>query len=143
MTTQQQIALAERYFRSGQSSLSEKMLHEVISRTPGVSKAYELLGYIFGNRGEMKRCEEFLVEAVRLPDCSPEAFFYLGRVQLSSGRAAEAITAFDRSIGLAGEYFESLHELGVAYTMLSQHEAALDAFQRAERIRIRLTSYRI
>jgi protein O-GlcNAc transferase len=133
MTTQQQIALAERYFRSGQSSLSEKMLREVISRTPAVSKAYELLGYIFGNRGEMKRCEEFLVEAVRLPDCSPEAFFYLGRVQLSSGRAAEAITAFDRSIGLAGEYFESLHELGVAYTMLSQHEAALDAFQRAER----------
>jgi protein O-GlcNAc transferase len=132
-TTQQQIELADRYFRSGQIQLSEDLLRQVIGRNEAHPKAYELLAYICGNRGELEACEEFLLKASTLPRCSPEALFYLGRVQLQRGAPREAVKSFDRSIKLAGEYFEALHELGVAHTALGEDERALASFQRAER----------
>ncbi|RZL89205.1 MAG: tetratricopeptide repeat protein [Variovorax sp.] len=132
-TTPQQISLAERHYRAGQIDLAESLLREVIARDPMSAKAYELLAYICGNRQELAACEDYLQQASALPECSAEALFYLGRVQLQRGRAREALGSFGRSIELAGDYFEGLHELGVAHSVLGEHEQALAAFRRAER----------
>jgi predicted O-linked N-acetylglucosamine transferase (SPINDLY family) len=133
-STPQQMAQAERHFRAGQAALAEDLLRKVIARDPRVAKAYELLAYICGNRQDLTACEEFLEKAAALPQCSPEALFYLGRAQLQRGRAREAVESFGRAMKLAGEFFEGLHELGVAHSALSAHEPALQAFRRAERL---------
>jgi len=133
-STPQQMAQAERHFRAGQAALAEDLLRKVIARDPRVAKAYELLAYICGNRQDLAACEEFLEKAAALPQCSPEALFYLGRAQLQRGRAREAVESFGRAMKLAGEFFEGLHELGVAHSALGAHEPALQAFRRAERL---------
>jgi predicted O-linked N-acetylglucosamine transferase (SPINDLY family) len=130
--TQQQVAQAERHFRSGQLQPAEALLRQVIDREP-VARACELLAYIRGNQGQFEACEALLAKAVALPGSAPEVLFYLGRVQLQRGRAREAVDSFTHCIERAGEHFESLHELGVAYGALGDDEQALAAFQRAER----------
>lgn len=130
----QLVAQAEQHFRAGQIALAEPLLRQAIERDPRNARACELLAYICGNRQELGACEEWLQKAAALPSCSPEALFYLGRVQLQQGRAREAIASFGRSLKLAGPFFEGLHELGVAHGALSQHDQALDAFGRAERL---------
>lgn len=135
MTTlsQQQVAQAERYFRSGQLAPAEALLNQVIEREPTVVRAVELLAYIRGSQGQLEACETLLVRAVMLPGCAPEVFFYLGRVHLQLGRAQDAVSAFERCIQESGDHFESLHELGVAWNALGENLKALDAFRRAER----------
>lgn len=130
----QLLAQAEHHFRVGQIALAETLLRQVVDLDPRNARAYELLAYICGNRQELATCEDFLQKASALPSCSPEALFYLGRVQAQRGRPREAIASFGRSLKLAGPYFEGLHELGVAHGALSEHEKALDAFRRAERL---------
>ena len=133
-STSQQMAQAERHFRAGQAALAEDLLRKVIVRDPKVAKAYELLAYICGNRQDLAGCEEFLEKAAALPQCSPEALFYLGRAQLQRGRAREAVESLGRAMKQAGEFFEGLHELGVAHSALGDFEPALQAFRRAERL---------
>jgi len=129
----QQLASAESAFRSGQLEQAERILLDIVRRDARLPRAFELLGYINGNRGRMQACEDFLRQAAALPDCGPEVLFYLGRVQLQAGRAAEAVESLEACLRRAGEFFEVLHELGVACMALDQPERALQSFQRAER----------
>src|SRR5258708_7060232 len=116
--SQQQIAVAERHFRSGQAGPAEKILREVIAQDPKASRAFELLAYICGNRGESAQCERLLRQAAAAPNCSAEALFYLGRVQLQLEQPREAIASFEAAMRRAGDFFEALHELGVAHAAL-------------------------
>lgn len=134
----QWVARAEQHFRAGQIAEAERLLREAVEHDPRQAKAYELLAYICGNRQDLAACEAFLQKAAALPGCSPEALFYLGRVQARRGRPGEAVASFGRSLKLAGPYFEGLHELGVAHGALSAHAMALDAFRRAERLNARV-----
>ncbi len=129
----QQLSEAERAFRAGQPQTAEGMLRRILVRDPAVPKAYELLAYIYGNRGELDACEDHLSKAAALPGCAPEVLFYLGRVQLQRGRAALAVQSFEQCITRSGEHFEVLHEWGVALRTLGRNEAALAVFLRAER----------
>ena len=132
--SQQQLAQAERHFRNKQLGPAEALLNTVIEREPTLARAFELLGYIRGNQGQLDACEALLAKATALPGgCAPEVFFYLGRVQLQLGRAQDAVSAFERCIQNAGEHFETLHELGVAWSALGDDAKALDAFRRAEK----------
>ncbi len=131
---QQQVAAAERQFRGGQVAAAERSLRELVQRDPRISRAFELLGYISGNRGDAAECERFLQQATALPDGSPEAFFYLGRVQLQRGRPREAIASLEASIRKAGDFFEALHELGVAHAALADWPRALASYERAGRM---------
>ncbi|MDO9404420.1 MAG: tetratricopeptide repeat protein [Polaromonas sp.] len=130
---QQQIALAECHRRSGRGEMAEAILRQVVDRGDAPSKAFELLAYVVGNKGELQACEEFLRKACVLPQCSAEALFYLGRVQLQRDQPRDAVRSFEHSIKRAGEYFEALHELGVAHSALDEHDRALACFQQAER----------
>jgi len=133
----QLVAQAEHHFRAGRIAQAETLLREAFERDPRNGRACELLAYICGNRQDLAACEDWLQKAAALPSCSPEALFYLGRVQLQQGRSRDAIGSFGRSLKLAGSYFEGWHELGVAHGALGEHDKALDAFRRAERLNAR------
>lgn len=139
----QQLAQAERAFRAGQPQAAEDMLRRVLTHDRAVPKAYELLAYICGNRGELDACEDHLCKAAALPGCAPEVLFYLGRVQLQRGRAALAAQSFEQCIARSGEHFEVLHEWGVALRKLGRNEAALAVFLRAERKNARSTELQL
>ncbi|MFT4268852.1 MAG: tetratricopeptide repeat protein, partial [Xenophilus sp.] len=136
-STARQVAQAADLFRAGRIGQAEQLLLAVVERDASISRAFELLGYIHGNRGDLARCRELLEKAAALPGCPPEALYDLGRVQLQCGRAREAVASFARAMQAAGEFFEGLHEQGVAYGALCEHEHALRCFQRAERLQPR------
>jgi protein O-GlcNAc transferase len=127
----QKIVVAERYFRTGKLQACEALLRQLIRRDKALSKAYELLAYICGNRDQFEECEELLLKASSLRGCSAEALFYLGRVQLRRGQARAALRSFQRALARGGDFFEAWHETGVAHSALGEQERALAAFRRA------------
>ncbi|SFN31636.1 tetratricopeptide repeat protein [Variovorax sp. OV329] len=132
---QHDLAIATQYFRAGQTGMAEAVLKSLVARggsTP--ARAFELLAYIAGNRGDLPACEGLLLQATGRPDCSPETWFYLGRSQLERGDARAAMASFERAIAQAGDFFEALHELGVAHSRLGEHEAALRRWAAAARL---------
>ncbi|MBS0341234.1 MAG: tetratricopeptide repeat protein [Proteobacteria bacterium] len=135
--TQQQLALAGQYFRGGRPEMAEAILKQLLAQDAGIAPAWELLAYIAGNRGDDAGCEQMLRRATSLPGCSPEAFFYLGRILLQTGSAGEAIPAFQEAMARAGEFFEALHELGVAHSRLGEHRRALECLRAALRMQPR------
>ena len=132
------LAQAEQLFRSGRAPQAEAMLRTVIDKPDAPARAFELLAFIRGNQGDLAGCEHYLARAVALPACSAEAHFYLGRVRLQRGSAREAIACFEWAIREAGEFFEALHEIGVAHSATGDHALALAAFERAARINDRV-----
>ena len=106
--------LAEHYFRTKNSQLAEKLSAKILESDPANSKANELLAYIVGNRGNSSLAFELLARASRDDNCSAEALYYLGTLMLAANRCIEAIGIFERSMTVAGEYFEALHDLATA-----------------------------
>ena len=131
----QELALAERYFRGGFDSNAEAVLKQLLARDPTIAPAWELLAYIAGNRGQDQSCEESLLRATRLPGCSAEAYFYLGKIQLQQGKAREALSSLRQAMAKGGEFFEALHESGVAHSALGEHDLAVARFSAAARNR--------
>jgi len=52
------------------------------------------------------------------------------------GRRRESIELLDKAVALRPEYFSAHYNEGVALSLLSDHDGALDAFRRAHAIRL-------
>jgi predicted O-linked N-acetylglucosamine transferase (SPINDLY family) len=126
---------AERSFDSGDMDRAERILRQLVADAHAAARAYELLAYICGKRNDIATCEALLLKAATLPDCSPEALYYLGQAQVRRGRGRAAVASFQRCLGMTGDSFEVLHELGVAYVGLEEFESALSCFERAGRVK--------
>jgi protein O-GlcNAc transferase len=134
---QRLLQAAEGYFRAGNAALAKMALQGLMAEDASSSRAFELLGYIHGNEGDLPEAHRCLERACRLPGAAPEAHFYLGVSLLRQGQPAAAVTAFDRALALAGPFFEALHERGTACSRLGRHAEALASYQRALRLRPR------
>lgn len=129
------LQVAEGYFRSGNAALARLALESLVADDASSSKAFELLGYVYGNEGRLADAHRCLDKACSLPRPSAEAWYYLGVSHLKQGQAEPAIRAFDKSIALAGPYFEALHERGTACSLLGRNAAALESYTKALRFK--------
>ncbi len=68
--------------------------------------------------------------ACRQSDCSPEALYYLGSIQLKRTLFGQAIETFKKSIFKGGEFFEALHDLATAQAHIGDLNAAIDNYQK-------------
>jgi predicted O-linked N-acetylglucosamine transferase (SPINDLY family) len=134
-TARQQLAVAQQHFRMGQHREAEALLRKLAAVDEKNPAVHELLGYVCGNDGRIEECEAHLLDASRSPSCSAEALYYLGKVQIQRGRSRAAISSLQRALQKAGEFFEGLHELGVANSAIGDHERAREFFSRADRKR--------
>jgi len=130
---EQSLKLAEHYFRSNNYSFAKQILEKVIKTDSNNSKANELLAYIYGNSGEIDTCFELLIVACNQNDCSPEALYYLGSMQLKRSLFAEAVKNFKKTILKGGEFFEVLHDLATAHAHLGEFTLSLDNYQKCLR----------
>ena len=126
----QSLKLAEHYFRINQYSFAQHILEKIIAIDSGNSKANELLGYIYENLGQLDISFKFLSAACNQLDCSPEALYYLGSMQLNKGLYNEASTSFKNSIRKGGEFFEALHDLATAQAHTGDLNAALFNYKK-------------
>ncbi len=125
----QSLDLAEQYFKKRDYRHAENIINDVLSHNPNNSKANELLAYILGNRGDPDKSLDLLLLACNQVDCSPEALYYLGSIQLKKNHFHEAVKTFNRAIQKAGLFFEALHDLGTAYANLGDYENAISCYE--------------
>jgi predicted O-linked N-acetylglucosamine transferase (SPINDLY family) len=127
---EQSLKLAEHYFRSNNYLFAKQILEKVIKTDSYNSKANELLAYIYGNSGEIDASFELLIVACNQNDCSPEALYYLGSIQLKRTLFGQAIQTFKKSIFKGGEFFEALHDLATAQAHTGDLNAAINNYQK-------------
>jgi len=126
----QSLKLAEHYFRINQHSFAKHILEKIIEIDSTNSKANELLGYIYENLGQFEISFEYLNTACSQKDCSMEALYYLGSMQLKKGLFNKAVANFKRSIFKGGEFFEALHDLATAQAHTGDLTSALINYQK-------------
>ena len=129
------LQVAEGYFRAGNQALARLALENLVASDATSSKAFELLGYVYGNEGRLAEAHGCLDKACRLPRPSPEAWYYLGVSSLRQGLAEPAVRAFDKAIALAGPFFEALHDRGTAYSQLGRNAPALESYTSALKLK--------
>jgi len=126
----QSLKLAEHYFRDNNYSFAKQILEKVIKIDINNSRANELLAYIYGNSGEIDISFKLLNVACNQNDCSPEALYYLGSMQLKKSLFAEALETLKKSILKGGEFFEALHDLATAQAHTGDLNAAINNYQK-------------
>ena len=131
----QLLVIAENSFRNSNYEFAESILHEVIKVNAKNHRAYELLAYINGKKGNPELAYKFLMRASQEEDCSAAALYELAAIHLESGRAEQAKTSLIRSLEKAGNFFEALHDLGMAEAQLGNLNEALICFTKALDIR--------
>ena len=127
---EQSLKLADHYFRENNYSYAKHILEKIIEIDSENSKANELLAYIHGNSGQFDISFELLNVACRQSDCSPEALYYLGSIQLKRTLFGQAIETLKKSIFKGGEFFEALHDLATAQAHTGDLNAAIDNYQK-------------
>lgn len=125
---------AESYFRSGDAALARLALDNLVAADASSSRAFELLGYLHGNAGNLAEAHRCLSRACELPRPTAEAFYYLGVSFLKQRQAEAAIRAFDRAIALGGPFFAALHDRGTACAQAGRHASALRSYTQALRL---------
>ncbi len=127
---EQSLTLAEHYFRNNQSAYAKYILEKIIQVDPNNSKANELLAYIYENSGQFDISFQLLKVACTQSNCSPEALYYLGSIQLRRGLFVEAIESLQKSILKAGEFFEALHDLATAQASIGDTASAMNNYRK-------------
>ncbi len=127
---EQSLKLAEFYFRDNNYLFAKNILDKVIKVDLCNSKANELLAYIYANSGELDVAFRLLTVACNENDCSPEALYYLGSMQLKRSLFTQAIYSFKKSILKGGEFFEVLHDLATAQAHIGEIAASFDNYQK-------------
>jgi protein O-GlcNAc transferase len=124
------LKLADHYFRDNNYSFAKHILDKIIEIDSSNSKANELLAYIYGNTGQFDISFELLNVACSQSDCSPEALYYLGSIQLKRSFFDQAIENFKKSIFKGGEFFEALHDLATAQAHTGDLDSAINNYQK-------------
>ncbi len=132
---EQSLKLADHYFREKNYQYAKYILDKVIEIDSSNSKANELLAYIHGNLGQFDVCFELLNVACKQNDCSTQALYYLGSIQLERGLFDQAIETFKKSIFKGGEFFEALHDLATAQAQTGDLKSALNNYQKCLKFR--------
>ena len=127
---QKELEIALHYFTNNDFRSAEHILKKIIIAFPTNSKANEYLAYIYGNEGKLEHSYKLLEMACRQKECSAEAIYYLGTLQLKKSLYIEAINSFEKTIKRAGPFFEVLYDLGTAYANLQKFEISLFYYKR-------------
>ena len=125
------LLIAEKYFRINKMDLAEAILLDILFLSPNNSKANELLAYINSRRSQPAIAHELLLKACESNMCSAEALYYLGKSHLNRNEYSNAINILKESIKRHGNFFEGLHDLGVAQAQLGLKDEALETFNMA------------
>lgn len=90
----------------------EKLKTDLIYATP--QKPAVNLGWIYFNKGDYARAEQYYLEAVDYAPDFAEGFRGLGRVYIAQGRASKAVKALEKAVSLAPGFAEAYYDLGEA-----------------------------
>jgi tetratricopeptide (TPR) repeat protein len=93
------------------------------------------LGWRQFQAGELSQAEQAFRRASELDPQQVDAWYLLGVVAQSQGRAAEAIAHYEQGLSIRPDHPHIHHNLGVAYDALGRTDEAIACFQNAVRLK--------
>jgi tetratricopeptide (TPR) repeat protein len=121
---------AQSLLGQGRADLAEPRFRSLLQAQADLPGIHLALAKILTGRGDLEGAEkELRAEAVRTPGNS-EAAWRLGAVLLKKGDSKAAVAELERSDKLKPDMLETLNDLGTAYQLEGQLEAAEKTFER-------------
>lgn len=116
----------------GHADVALSMYGAAAAREPDNAQAQSRLATALLRSGNRNQAEQVLTAAVqRLPN-DRMLMVQLGRMQLGSGKAGDALTLFDRVLASDQRNVDALDGRGVALDLIGRHPEAQESYRRAQ-----------
>jgi tetratricopeptide (TPR) repeat protein len=92
------------------------------------ARSHELLGYSYGQLGNLKLTEKHLLEASRKQNCSIEVFYYLGLLYVQLNKPSLTVKFLRQAIAKNDEFFEAHFLLGNTLAQQQMFQSATDHY---------------
>jgi len=103
-------------------------------RGPFCTVAYQLLGYTYWHRAQLREAEAAFLQAVQLDETNVDAWTYLGGIYGDEGRWPEALQAWETAVRLRPDLPTPYLQAAIAERALGHPERALAYKRTAERL---------
>lgn len=107
------------------------LLKEVLRRDRSNAKAMYVLGYVYGQLGEIENEISYYEAALQAGYHSDQAFHNLGKAYLANDQTTEAIQSFKQGLTLNPENADNHFGLGMAYQNVFEYDKAECEFLKA------------
>jgi len=122
--------LAELYIRNSQNQIAIDLLNNFLSTKPDDARANELISYAWDGVGKRDLALSHLAKACGSDSCSYQALYSFGSALLERQSYEEAIAYISAALN-KNNFFEGLHNLGLAYIGLNKFNDAANCFRQA------------
>ncbi len=116
---------------AGRRSEAAEHLNRAAALAPESFLPHFSLGAFHATAGKAAEARVHLKAALEREE-TPQARFLLGMVELDSGHAAAAASAFERAVKLDGEFEDAIYYLGLAYLERGWTRKAQGCFRRVQ-----------
>ena len=114
--------------------MGHALYEQVLHKDPGNAETLYMLGYAYGQLGEIESEIAYYRAAVQAGYRTEQIFHNLGKGCLAINRPEEAIAAFDSGLALNPHSADNHFGLGMAYQKKSEYDAARKEFLTAIRL---------
>jgi predicted O-linked N-acetylglucosamine transferase (SPINDLY family) len=125
------VRLAAEHYGAGRHAEAAGLLEELIERTPGLARAWFLLGVVENARGAAGAAIERLEHAAALAPDDREIAHFLARTLTAGGHVARAIDRYRALVRLAPGNAAAQTELGALLQGVGQLDAAIACHEAA------------
>ncbi len=129
------IHLARDYLNQNNLDQAKKLLLLVIDKEPFNQQANELIASIYELDGDLSVTREHLIKACSITNPDPKSLYKLGAICLQLSLYFEAKNSLLQSLETGGEFFEGLHDLGLAYAGLGELEKSKFYLEKAVQLK--------
>lgn len=112
---------------------AERMLRQVLQRSPNDAAAWFNLGFVCDQQHDTDAARAAFAEAVRLDPKLDHAWYGLGLCHSACGDHAAAAAAFERTIQLQPMNWYAWYELGMTHHHLQQTDRVRDVVEHLNR----------
>lgn len=125
------LAQAELYLDAGYYDHAVRCCEEYISRNPGSSDGYSMLGNAHHEAGEFSKAVSAFEEALKRETDNAETWNNLGFSSFSMGDMEKAMKSFDKALTIDPQYKHAWYNKGYALHGVDRLEEAVECYTKA------------
>ena len=122
---------ADSALQQGNGDAAEKDYQSAISASTGHVEAHAALAQLYVKKNKIGKAEEVISKALEWQPNNPGINYLAGKIALSKGNPAAALTAFTNGLSSAPNDLDLINGAGISNDMLGKHAAAQALYKPA------------